>query len=341
MTKYISIFNNKGGVGKTTILWNLADSLAKENKKVLLVDFDPQCNLSVAMLGEAAFNKHLGSKQNPYGKTIRAYLQAFLQNTGNLDVHVYKGQHTHKNVDLIPGDFWLNVYSESLSVGSDLLAGTGIAKYAVIRDMVEEVKKKYQHDYDYVLIDLPPSFGSLVRVALYCSDYFLIPCTSDTYSSYCIGLIGQMVPNFMEDWQSGYRRFEQSNPNVLRYKNLGGVSFAGWIFNGFDVRAGNYVKADGVHRENIEKSISNHILENKFIPKPSTLETPMVGEIEDMNVLVQNSIWLNVPVSDLQNHKPIRNLTSQGAWAKNQIDQIKLLKSKFSELAKNVMSTCQ
>lgn len=104
----------------------------------------------------------------------RAYLQKFLQGIGNLEIYTNKGKHTHTNVDLIAGDFWLNVYGESLNVGSDLLTGTGITKYAVIKDMVEYTMTKKEIVYDFALIDLPPPFGALVRAALYSSDYFLI-----------------------------------------------------------------------------------------------------------------------------------------------------------------------
>ena len=202
MTKIISIFNNKGGVGKTTITWNLSDALARQGKKVLVIDFDPQCNLSIAMLGSEEFKKALPTTLKPYGTTVRAYLQKFLQGIGDLELYTYHGKHTDKNVDLIAGDFWLNVYGESLSVGSDLLTGTGITKYAVIKDMITFANNQKGEEYDYAIIDLPPSFGALVRAALYSSDYFLVPCTSDTYSSYCISLIGQMIPMFINDWKS-------------------------------------------------------------------------------------------------------------------------------------------
>ena len=209
MTKIISVFNNKGGVGKTTIVWNLADAMARQGKRVLMVDFDPQCNLSLAVLGTDCFTKTLPTQNIPYGTTIRAYLQRFLQNTGEFEFFSHEGPHTNKNAKIIAGDFWLNVYSESLNVGSDLLTGTGIAKYVVLRDMINFANKKYDEKlYDYALIDLPPSFGALVRAALYSSDYFIVPCTSDTYSAYCVGLIGEMLPGFAQDWQSGFNRFK-------------------------------------------------------------------------------------------------------------------------------------
>ena len=61
MATTISVFNNKGGVGKTSIIWNLAVSLADKDLSVLLVDFDPQCNLSIACLGDEEFSELLES----------------------------------------------------------------------------------------------------------------------------------------------------------------------------------------------------------------------------------------------------------------------------------------
>jgi len=182
MTKFISIFNNKGGVGKTTLTWNLADALAAKKKKVLLVDLDPQCNLSIAMLGADPFKALVANSASP--KTIRSFLQGYLQNTGPGPVTTHTGPETNKLVKIVAGDFWLNVYSDSLSVGNDLLTGNGIAKFTAIRTLEAKLKEMGE-TFDYVMIDLPPSFGGLVRSSLYSSDYLLIPCTSDTFSEYC------------------------------------------------------------------------------------------------------------------------------------------------------------
>lgn len=342
MTKIISIFNNKGGVGKTTILWNLADAIARKGKRVLMVDFDPQCNLSLAVLGTDTFTKTLPTQNVPYGTTVRAYLQRFLQNTGGFEFFSHKGPHTHPKAEIVAGDFWLNVYSESLSVGSDLLTGTGVAKYVVLRDMINFANEgKDVESYDYALIDLPPSFGGLVRAALYSSDYFIVPCTSDTFSAYCVGLIGEMLPGFFQDWSSGFNRFKSSNPFLTKYDQLGYPKFAGWIFNGFDTRNNQFVKADQIHHDKISDSIKADLVPrlNGNVCHGLT-HNYLIGEIEDMNVLVQNSIWQNVPVSQLENFRPIKTLQGSGNWAWNQPEQISRLRDRFREVADNVIQYC-
>lgn len=345
MTKVISIFNNKGGVGKTTLVWNVADTLARKGKRVLMVDFDPQCNLSLAVLGDETFKGKLPTENVPYGTTVRAYLQRFLQNTGDFEFFAHTGMHTHPDAKLVAGDFWVNVYSESLSVGSDLLTGTGIAKYAVLRDMISLANKKeidnQSEPFDYAIIDLPPSFGSLVRAALYSSNYFIVPCTSDTFSSYCIGLIGNMLPTFFADWESGYKRFRDSNPQITKYDGLGKPKFAGWIFNGYDTLSGNYVQADKIHHDNIATSIQENIISNSNIVSATGLPpNSKVGEIEDMNVLVQNSTWQNTPVSQLETYHPLQKLQRRVNWSKSQIAQIRMLGHKFEEIADSIINIC-
>jgi chromosome partitioning protein len=339
MTRTISVFNNKGGVGKTTIIWNLADTLARKGKHVLLIDFDPQCNLSIAVLGTQKFTEVLPTENLPYGTTIRAFLQRFLQNTGGEEVHTHVGQETNPNVKLIAGDFWLNVYSEQLSLGSDLLTGTGIAKYVVLKRLIDKAAHKAGSPFDYVLIDLPPSFGSLVRAALYSSDYFLVPCTSDNFSAYCVGLIGQMLPTFVQDWEVGLSRYQQANPHDPQFNSLGRPAFAGWIYNGFDMRAGAIVPADKTHQTSIEKAVADDLvrpLSGKGLVA-RTLGAPFqVGEIEDMNVLAQNSLHRSVPVSQLRSHRAMGG----GGWSPAQRTLIETLGSKFDALADATIANC-
>jgi chromosome partitioning protein len=364
MTKIISVFNNKGGVGKSTICWNLADALGRADKKVLLIDFDPQCNLSIAMLGEDTFVTSLPTKNIPYGTTIRSFLQRFLQNTGGEEIFLHQAANTSENVHLIAGDFWLNIYADSLNVGADLLTGTGLTRYVALRRIVADAAKNKRIEFDYAIIDLPPSFGALVRAAFYSSDYYIVPCTSDNFSVYCVGLIGQMVPSFIRDWEIGLGRFKGTNPHFTEFDSLGQPVFAGWIFNGFDtarrrrtkaeIDAGTaanekqMIQADRTMHDRVAKAIAEDLVEplqreiKLYSPVALNISTDnfRIGDIEDANVLIQNSLWLNVPIGKLDEHEQVVSLQDRKKWAQNQLDQIELIRSKFDETAQHIITTC-
>jgi chromosome partitioning protein len=360
MATLISVFNNKGGVGKSTICWNLADSLGRRGKSVLLIDFDPQCNLSIAMLGEDLFIGTLPTQNVPYGTTIRSFLQRFLQNTGGEEVFLHGGPHTSANVRLIAGDFWLNVYADSLNVGADLLTGTGLSRYVALQRIVSAAEAKNGSAFDFVIIDLPPSFGALVRAAFYSSSYYIVPCTSDNFSVYCVGLIGQMVPSFINDWEIGLHRFKATNPHFTDFDDLGQPVFAGWIFNGFDtarkrrvVAVGaptgekEMIQADRTMHDRVAVAIRDDLVGSlnanvrAFQPIASGLPPNYrIGDIEDANVLIQNSLWLSVPLGELDHYDQVVSLQDRRRWAANQIEQIQLIGKKFSEAAEWVETIC-
>ena len=363
MTTMVSIFNNKGGVGKSTIAWNLADALGHRGHRVLLVDFDPQCNLSIAMLGEKYFVNTLARQNQPYGQTIRSFLQRFLQNTGGEEVFLHRAEATHQNVALVAGDFWLNIYADSLNVGADLLTGTGLSRYVALKQIVTAAEMKDENSFDFVLVDLPPSFGALVRAAFYSSDYYIVPCTSDNFSVYCVGLIGQMVPSFVRDWGIGLDRFQLSNPNYTEFDDLGHPVFAGWVFNGFDtsrtrrsaqaIASGaplgerTMVRADATMHERVSQAISSDLVEilnrdiTGYVPVAQSLDGNWrIGDIEDANVLIQNSLWLNVPLGRLGDYQQVTSLQERSQWAPNQREQIALIGERFERLAENVETHC-
>lgn len=255
---------------------------------------------------------------------------------------MHKGPHTNENVDLLAGDFWLNVYSDALSVGSDLLTGNGISKFVALRALESKLRES-DHHYDYVMIDLPPSFGGLVRSALYSSDYLIIPCTSDTFSEYCIGLISQMLPQFIEDWNNGLSRFKTNNYGSTDYDGLGQPKYAGWIFNGYDTRSSKMLRADQAHYQNIEKA--NQRLADNLKDKIGTYKAITdsdaynIGTVEDMNVLIQNSLWQNIPSAKLGLHKQVQDLTgNKQKWSEAQLVLIEKVSTQINLIADKMIA---
>lgn len=354
MAKVIALFNNKGGVGKTTTIWNLATSLAAKSKKVLLIDFDPQCNLSIATLGDEEFSEYLQSSQAlPYGKTVRAFALPYIQQSAPGRSYIAKPKYNldsvNENLDIVPGDFWLNNFSDILNVGTDVIGGAGLYRFLMPSSLISAVEATYNKNYDFALIDLPPSFNTLVRAALYSSDYFLVPCTADLFSAYCVGLIGQVLPQFIDDWEQGKSRYLLSNPYDIIVPLKGQPKFGGWIFNGFDMRRksgdteASKTGADQAQFEKIRKSISDNLILNLHAIKsysavPSFVHQEPVASIEDMNVMAPDSIVQNIPIKYLSQARPTRDNVGRGSWATNQIDLMKKVDQEYDKLADFVIS---
>ncbi|EHU0329512.1 AAA family ATPase [Vibrio vulnificus] len=345
MAKTISVFNNKGGVGKTSIIWNLATALADRNKNVLLLDFDPQCNLSIACLGDKEFSDLLITDPlHPFGKTVKAFALPYIQQNRYGNIYTSKPKIATKQgtLDIVPGDFWLNSFSDVLNVGTDVIGGSGLYRFILPELIAQEASKINNIDYDYVLIDLPPSFNTLVRSSLYCSDYFLVPCTPDLFSAYCVGLIGEMLPLFIQDWEQGKQRYLLSNPTDSTIISKGKPKFGGWIYNNFDTRMNKGVKgmvaADAVHHRSIKREIQSSLIPNlntiaTYQAVPTFVNEEYVAGIEDLNVMASDSLFQSIPVRYLSEHRPTTNLRGRGSWAQNQIDLMDEMEVEFNQLA--------
>ena len=153
MGKIIAVTNQKGGVGKTTTCVNLAASLAATKRRVLLIDLDPQANLS----------QSLGLPDEPEPNLYHVLRQEAMGQTANLESIIM----TAHGLDIAPASL------ELASAELELVSVYG--REQVLSTLIRRLKT----DYDFVLIDCPPSISMLTVNALVASDFILMPLQAE------------------------------------------------------------------------------------------------------------------------------------------------------------------
>lgn len=171
MAKVITIFNQKGGVGKTTTVVNLASALANSKKKVLVIDLDPQAN-ATSGLGIDKEQDH-----NVYDLLINGNKDTIL-NTEN------------KKLDLIPSNGDLAGIEIELSRENNW-------QYR-LKESIEDIKA----NYDYCIIDSPPSLGVLSMIALVASDSIIIPVQCEYYALEGVGQLMSTISLIRDTFNS-------------------------------------------------------------------------------------------------------------------------------------------
>lgn len=160
--KVISLLNQKGGVGKTTLVFNIAHALRTQGKKVLCLDMDPQANLTLLT----------GHEPDVFGtyqlllNTVKE-LKMLHQNVVFEDV-VKRGE-----IDLLPSHQYLSGFELSV-------AGIAGARQLILKKMIKDFRLK--DHYDYILIDSPPTLGLLMVNIVCASDGILVPFMPDKFS---------------------------------------------------------------------------------------------------------------------------------------------------------------
>lgn len=165
-TKIIAIANQKGGVGKTTTAVNLGCALSLKGYKVLLIDLDPQGNLS----------SYLGYEYSPEQTTITDLMMSVVRHT-DLDVHKAICTSSTNNVDYIPAD--INLSSAELFLAQALSRET----------VIKRILKKEKLEYDLIIIDCLPSLGILLMNALTAADELIIPVQAQKFALDGINLL--------------------------------------------------------------------------------------------------------------------------------------------------------
>jgi len=218
--KVIALFNHKGGVSKTTTTFNLGWMLANKELKVLIVDADPQCNLTGLALGINDYDELFAFYDKKNNGNIYDSLAGhfgFENTVVNLNTGVNVSDTKNKNLKILAGH--INFSKFDLQIATALTSSETIpvlkplvgAMNTMIRKTVEK------GNFDIVLIDMSPSVSAINMCMFMASDYFLLPTSPDFYCYQAIDSLSGVIPewaNRLSNFKDGVS-LPRQNPKML------------------------------------------------------------------------------------------------------------------------------
>ncbi|MBB4952668.1 cellulose biosynthesis protein BcsQ [Agrobacterium vitis] len=291
----LTIFNNKGGVGKTTLTYHLAHAFSETGKRVLLVDLDPQCNLTITAIEMEEIHKiwapedrYIEDFGGTYGdleemlkspRSVHFLLKPTEDGKDDIE-HLPPPYELAKNLAIIPGRLTLHRFEAKVSERwNSVYSGDPLAIRTItnIRRFAQEYAVQY--NYDIVIFDTSPSLGALNKNILTLADAFLIPCTPDLFSVYGIRNIGQSLEEWGKQFETVYNVISKSKRENFPEKFVKLIGYT--IYNAKKYDGPNnsmqLAKAHQHYAEQIPSTIRDFISQELALPYAEILTDSIGG----------------------------------------------------------------
>jgi chromosome partitioning protein len=308
MTKIITLYNNKGGVSKTTTLFNLAVYLVQNGKKVLIADCDPQCNVTELFFASTEVADD-PSKELPGTSIYEAIQPRFFGRTEQIDPSTVNLTESilYKNLFLLKGDLEFSMAESYLATAWNQAITEDIHQkntYTSIYNLLHSLGKL--HSFDYILCDVGPSTGAITRMVVLACDGYFLPLTPDRFCNQAVKVLGKILNDWMKKHSEISKTFEPFNLKSFPGK----PELLGAIIQDFKIYSAGKLKASYEKWQNeLRKSIRNYLLSGQNIPISKNLdpEEPFIASIRDVGPLA--------PVAQMFGHAIFDVKKEQTAWA--------------------------
>ncbi len=255
--KTIAFFNNKGGVGKTSMVYHLAWMFRELGHDVLAADLDPQSNLTSAFLREDELETLWPDGDHPL--TILGAIKPVIERLG--DIALVKAREVAPRLHLLPGDLGLSTFEDRLSDAWSKCLSDNVADahdafrvisafYRVMRISADASGSRL------VLIDVGPNIGAMNRAAIVAADYVVIPLGADLFSLQGLHNLGPTLREWRKGWRS---RLGLKVPPGLPLPS-GDMKPIGYVLLNPSVRENRPVKAYRKWADRIPAAFVNDVL---------------------------------------------------------------------------------
>ena len=325
----LTFFNNKGGVGKTSMIYHLAWMFASLEKRVVIFDLDPQSNLTAAFLNEDELE---AVWQQNEGSTIYNCINPL---AGVGDIAEPSLRDIATDLYLLPGDIRLSNYESVLS--QEWLGSMGESNlyrpmrilssfWQVMQMAADKVKA------EIILIDIGPNLGAINRSALVATDYIVIPVGADLFSLQGLKNLGPTLRKWQKEWQKRLTNWEESDEASSREHfqlPQGEMQPMGYLCQQHSVRLDRPVKAYDKWVKRIPEVYYRFVLD----------EDPNVNaELEGDHCLATVKHYRSLIPMAQEHRKPIFNLTSADGAIGSHANAVQDAKEDFKQLAIKIAS---
>lgn len=296
----LTFFNNKGGVGKTSLVYHLAWMLTRIGHRVLACDLNPQANLTAAFLSESQLENIWNAKEQcvPHGHTIYECIRP-LTEMGDLLPPVLT--EVAPDLSLVPGDLDLANFEDTLSTEWPNALGASNPRRAL------RVQTAFSHvvhqgadamKASVVLADVGPNLGAINRSALIATDYVVVPLGADLFSLQGLRNLGPTL----RDWRAGWRlRTEQCKHKEIGFSlPKGGMSPVGYVVQQHSVRLNRPVKAFDKWVNRMPAEYAKSLLQDEppYATRPSE-DNRCLATVKHFRSLVPMAQEARKPIFDL------------------------------------------
>ena len=309
MAQKIALFNHKGGVSKTTTTFNLGWMLASKGKKVILVDTDPQCNLTGMALGEQTEDDEarIAEIYQTRSNIKTGLAPAFESQPKAIEAVDCIPIEGREGLFLLPGHVGFAEYEVTLGIAQELSGSIQALKNlpGSITDLLDKTAQKF--DADYILIDMSPSLGAINQNLLMTSDFFIVPTTADFFSVMAIDSLAKVLPKWYA-WAKTASSLPVLKEASYPFPDIK-LCFLGTIIQNYRIIRGKETAAFEKWIQKIEEDVSSKFVavlnkSNMMLPHQIYTEQGMnhsycLTKISNFNSLIALSQEHQTPVYDL------------------------------------------
>ncbi|KAF0970612.1 ParA family protein [Gordonia sp. YY1] len=344
--KTIAFFNNKGGVSKTTTCFHVGWKLSQLGKRVIIVDADPQCNLTGLSL-EVSDGGVLPDSYQQFEKvnlhnSLLPVMKSMGKKIESPDCNPISG---NEYLRLLPGSVKMAEVETQLATAMNM--GSMMPAMQNVPGSFSELYKLAgeRYDADYILVDMSPSLGAINQINFLSADYFIVPMMPDIFSVMAVDSLSQAIPRWI-DWMNRVKQLGMFEDEDILYNfSPRAPKFLGTVVQRYRLRNGMPSKSFDSYFNHLDDAV-----EDVLIPEIQkiglTLDDEMykkhtdaykLAQIPDFNSLIATSQDKHKPVFELQQS----DLNTGGAAAEGQLEKIEQFDEMFTKLAKRIINLTQ